>query len=78
MVAFEFDNVLTPEQIWNDKSLYVGFQEITCHLIFNVKMDLTRQACSVVGGHVTEMPSSITYCSVISRDSVQIVFLIVA
>jgi hypothetical protein len=80
MVAFEFNDALTPEQIRNGKSLYVGIQEISCHIIFDVKMDLTRKACFVAGGHVTETPASsaIIYSSVVSRDSVRIAFLIAA
>ena len=45
---------------------FVGFQEIGCHLIFNVKMDFTRKAQFVAGGHTTEAPSSITYSRVVS------------
>jgi hypothetical protein len=56
----------------------VGHQHIPCHLVFDVKMDFTRKARFVAGGHVTEPPASITYASVISRDSVQIAFLIAA
>ena len=41
----------------------VGFTEITCHLIFDVKMDLTRKARYVAGGHLTDPPSSQTYAS---------------
>jgi Reverse transcriptase (RNA-dependent DNA polymerase) len=78
MVAFQFNDALMPEQIWNGKSLYVGFQEISCHIIFDVKMDLTRKARFVAGGHVTETPTSITYSSVISHNSVWIAFLITA
>ena len=78
MVAFEFDDGLTPEQVRQDKSLYVAFQEITCHMIFDVKMDLTRKARFVAGGHLTEPPTSITYSSVVSRDSVRLAFLIAA
>ncbi len=40
--------------------------------------DLTRKARFVAGGHKTEAPSSITYSSVVSRDSVRIAFLIAA
>jgi hypothetical protein len=47
-------------------------------MIFDVKMDLTRKARFVAGGHMTETPTSITYSSVVSRDSVQIAFLIAA
>ena len=56
----------------------VGFKEITCHLVFDVKMDLTRKARYVAGGHLTDPPSSMTYASVISRDSVRIAFSLVA
>jgi hypothetical protein len=58
--------------------LYVGFQEIACHMIFDVKMDLTRKARFVAGGHLSETPTSITYLTVVSRDSVQLAFVIAA
>ena len=42
-------------------------------------MDLTRKAQFVAGGHLTEAPPpSITYLSVVSRDSVRLAFLIPA
>ena len=41
-------------------------------------MDFTRKARFVAGGHTTEAPTSITYSSVVSRDSVRIGFLIAA
>ena len=78
MVALEFDESMTPEQLRQDKTAYVGFQEIACHMIFDVKMDLTRKARFVAGGHLTEPPASITYSSVVSRDSVRLAFLIAA
>ena len=77
-MAFEYDESLTPEQLRQDKTVYVGFQEIACHMIFDVKMDLTRKARFVAGGHMTEPPASITYSSVVSRDSVRLAFLIAA
>jgi hypothetical protein len=39
-------------------------------------MDFTRKARFVAGGHTTYTPGSITYSSVVSRDSVQLAFLI--
>lgn len=54
----------------------IGFQEIRCHVIFDVKMDFTRKARFVAGGHTTDTPGSITYSSVVSRDSVRLAFLI--
>jgi hypothetical protein len=39
-------------------------------------MDFTRKARFVAGGHMTETPESMTYSSVVSRDSIRIAFLI--
>jgi hypothetical protein len=41
-------------------------------------MDFTLKARFVAGGHTTEAPSSITYSSVVSRDSIRLAFLIAA
>jgi hypothetical protein len=79
-VAFEFIENWTPEQVRQGiaKGDFVGFQEIDCHMVFDVKMDLTRKARFVAGGHTTETPASLTYSSVVSRDSVRIAFLMAA
>ena len=57
-----------------------GFQQIKCHMIFNVKMgkNFHRKACFIAGGHTTETPSTLTYSSIMSRDSVQITLLTAA
>ena len=55
-----------------------GFQEIKCHIIFDIKMDFTRKAQFVAGGHMTEAPNSLTYLSVVSRESIKIAFLVTA
>jgi AhpD family alkylhydroperoxidase len=55
----------------------VGYQRINCHMVFDIKMDnLTRKARFVARGYTTDTPSSITYSSVVSRDSVRIAFLL--
>ena len=41
-------------------------------------MDFTRKARFVAGGHLTGPPESITYSSVVSRDTVRVAFLIAA
>jgi hypothetical protein len=71
-VAFEFCEDWIPEQIHQGlaRKDFVGYQEITCHMVFDVKMDLTRKARFVAGGHMTEIPASLTDSSVVSRDSV--------
>ena len=56
----------------------VAHTEITCHLIFDIKLDLTRKARYVAGGHLTDVPPSMTYSTVVSRDTVRIGFLVAA
>jgi len=58
----------------------VGYQEITVHMIFDIKLseNFCRKARLVADGHKTETPSSVTYSSVVSRDSVRIMLLIAA
>ena len=61
------------------KRKLVGYQEVRCHMIFDVKMSgLVRKARLVAGGHTTDTTASVTYSSVVSRDSVRIAFLIAA
>ena len=57
-----------------------GYTKIDCHIIFDIKMgeNFRRKARLVAGGHKTDTPSSITYSSVVSRDSVRIALLIAA
>ena len=49
-----------------------GYQEIKCHMIFDVKIgeNFCRKARLVAGGHTTEAPAMLTYSLVVSRDSV--------
>ena len=56
----------------------VGYKEIICHLIFNVKMDLFRKSRYVSGGHLTNPPSPMTYVSVVILYSMRLDFLIAA
>jgi hypothetical protein len=62
----------------NGEPVPIGYKWIKCHMIFDVKMDFTRKARFVAGGHMTDPPPSITYSSVVSRDSVRIAFLLAA
>ena len=56
-----------------------GHQRIRCHWIFDIKMeDFRRKARYVAGGHMTEPPASITYASVVSRETVRIALTIAA
>jgi len=47
-------------------------------MVFDVKMDFAQKARFVAGGHTTKTPSSMTYSSVVSRDSVRILLTIAA
>ena len=55
-----------------------GHQFIKCHMIFDIKFgeNFRRKARLVAGGHMTETPTTITYSSVVSRDSVRIALTI--
>eukprot|EP00957_Ditylum_brightwellii_P065160 4942498-Ditylum_brightwellii.AAC.1 len=55
----------------------IGYQEISCHLILDVKMDFSRKAHSVAGGHTTEAPTVMSYSRVVTRDNIRLTFLIV-
>jgi hypothetical protein len=57
-----------------------GYTHIDCHMIFDIKLgeNYRRKARFVAGGHKTGAPSSITYASVVSRDSVRICLLVAA
>lgn len=47
-------------------------------MIFDIKPDLTRKARFVAGGHLTEVPSILTYTSEDSQDSICILLVIAA
>ena len=57
----------------------IGHQQIRCHMIFDVKReDFRCKARLVAGGHTTAAPATITYASVVSRESVRIALLLTA
>ena len=57
-----------------------GFKEITGHLVFDIKLgeNFRRKARFCADGHKTDAPSSVTYSTVVSRDSVRIILLVAA
>jgi len=57
----------------------VGYQEIRGHMVFDIKMDsLQYKARYCANGNETDAPSSLTYASVVSRESVRIALTIAA
>ncbi len=49
----------------------IEFQEIVCHIVFDIKMVFMWK-------HTTNTLMAMTYASVVSRDSVQIGFMLAA
>jgi hypothetical protein len=79
----EMKNVRPSFEVWEKgvDEIPPGYQQINCHLIFDVKMgkNFRCKARFVAGGHATEVPESlITYSSVVSRDSVRLALTIAA
>jgi hypothetical protein len=73
-VRKEMKNVKISFKIINgEEPVPPTYQEICCHMIFDVKMeDFRRKARFVAGGHTTDTPHAMTYASVVSRESVRI------
>ncbi len=75
----EMKNVSKAFKFNDDDSIPIGYKHITCHMVFDIKMiGLVRKARLVAGGHLTAPPSDSVYSSVITRESVQIMFTIAA
>ena len=74
-VAWEVRDNLDLNEVRKGKQL-VGFTETACHMVFDVKMDFTQKARLVAGGHLMDDSTTITYSSVVSRDSVRIALTI--
>ena len=81
-VCEEMRNVRPAFEAWerSEGDIPIGYQQVKCQLIFDVKMfeNFRRKARFVAGGHTTEVPSTLTYVSVVSRDSVRIALTIAA
>jgi Reverse transcriptase (RNA-dependent DNA polymerase) len=72
----EMVNVMSAFEFRDDNKPPHGYKFIECHMIFDIKTDLTRKARLVTGGHMTEEPNKSVYSSVFSTDSAQIAFTI--
>ena len=80
-IMTEMKNVrIAFEEYEGDIKDLVGYQKVKCHIVFDVKLgeNFRRKARLVAGGHTTDAPASITYSSVVSRDSVRIALTIAA
>ena len=81
-ICKEMRNVRPAFEAWDKdiSEIPIGYQEVKCHLIFDVKMgeNFRRKARFVAGGHTTDVPITLTYASVVSQDSVRIALTIAA
>jgi hypothetical protein len=77
-IAKEMKEVCIDFNILTDgHSVPIGYQKIPCHMIFDVKMeDFRQKARLVAGGHWTKAPATITYASVVSRETVRLALTI--
>ena len=79
----DMNNVRVDFEAWEEGSLddarrgqkLVGYQEICCHMIFDINMDgqFTRKACYVAVGHTTDTPTSITTLLYVMEVGVSVV-----
>ena len=50
----DMKNVMHAFEFRDDDKMHIGYKEIGCHMIFDVKMDLTRNSPLVAGGNKTD------------------------
>ena len=48
----------------------VGYTKITCHLVFDLNLDKTRKSRYLAGCHLADIPTYMTYSSVMYHDAV--------
>ena len=80
-ITLEMRNVRVAfEEFDGDPNTLVGYTQITGHLVFDVKLgeNFRRKARYCADGHKTGAPASVTYSTVVSRDSVRILLTIAA
>lgn len=76
----EMNNVRVAFKILEDgESVPPTYQQIRCHLVFDIKQeDFRWKARFVVGGHMTDASGATNYASVVSRESVHIALTLAA
>jgi hypothetical protein len=79
-IAKEMKDVCVAFKILLDgQSAPFGYQKIPCHMIFDIKMeDFGCKARLIAGGHMTKAPTTITYASVVFRETARISLLMAA
>ena len=77
-IAKEMKNVACAFEFRDDDKVPIGYQHINYHMIFAVKMDLTRKGRLVANGNEMDVPKFDTFSTVVSRDSVRLAFMAAA
>ena len=70
---------ISTEQIRAERQKHlIGYKEITCHFVFDVKLDgsFTRKARFCANGSKTDVPKLLSYSPVVFRESIRIAFLL--
>ena len=80
VIQKEMENVkITFQTIPKGKKPPNGFQYVNYHMVFDINMEeFCRKACLVAGGHMTHILDTITYSSVIMRETVCIALTMAA
>ena len=69
----EMTNVsVTFKVLDSGENLPVGYSKLSVHMVFDIKLDLTRKARLVADGHLTPDPVDSTYAGVVSSETVRI------
>jgi hypothetical protein len=76
----EMNNVRIAFKVLNgEEAIPPTYQEIRCHMIFDVNMeDFLSKARFVAGGHTTDAPHVMTYANVVSKDFMRIALTLAA
>jgi hypothetical protein len=64
-IAKEMKNFMLAFTFRDDDKVPVGYKKIDCHMVYDVKIDLTCKARLVAGGHQTDVPKELVYSSVV-------------
>jgi hypothetical protein len=75
-IAKEMQNVKPAFEFRDNDKIPIEYKKIDCQMIFDIKIDLTREARLVASGHQTDVPKESVFSSVVSRDSVRIALTI--
>ena len=74
----EMRNVQVAFEFRDDGTVPVGYSHVNLHMVFDVKLDLTRKGRLVANGNETAPAKEEVYSSVVSRDSVRLFFTLAA